>query len=326
MRRAVVTVLVLTALTSCSGASDDPVAPGEASVSFTWLGVTHWLVQHQDKTILLDAYFSRPAPDVTEPTEEGLDLMQRVLDAAGVDTIDLILVGHSHFDHAVDCGAVALRTGAQVVGTQTTCLVAEAEGLPSERCTIVGTGDRVDIDGVSIRTIRTIHSNPTGIGLFDELDRPPSNVFNVPIGGVVSFLIDFGDDLTVLYQNSIGPLDGDDSSLEDYAANLEAVLGDAPDTTLWLSPVGFLSDAAELTEYYDRVRPRFVLAHHWDGLTPDIEAGTVTSFQPSTAVTEATEAAGAALSTPDQYFDRFVLTPDALVRSDEAPVRDAFGL
>lgn len=134
------------------------------------------------------------------------------------------------------------------------------------------------------------------------------------------------DDLKVLYQNSIGPLDGEDGSAEDYAANLDTVLGDVNDITLWLSPVGFLSDVSDLNPYYDRVQPQFVLAHHWDGLTPDVEAGTITSFEPSRAVTEATNAAGAELSTPEQYFDRFVLTRDALVRSEEAPVRDAFGL
>ncbi len=317
----------LFALASCANDESTAGGPeGEPQVSLTWLGVTHWLVEYQDTAILLDAYVSRPGPGVTGPTEEGLDLMQRVLDAAGVEALDLILVGHSHFDHAVDCGAVALRTGAQVVGTETTCLIAQAEGLPTDRCTRVGNGNRADpFEGVSIQTIRTIHCNPTGIGTFAELDEEPENPFAAPIGGVVSFLITFGDELTLLYQNSIGPLDGDDSSGEDYVANLEAVLGAGVEIDLWLSPIGFL-EGPELDAYYDRVRPRFVLAQHWDGLAPDLEAGTSTSFMATGAVTEATERAGAELFAPEQYFDRFVLSPAALVRSEDAPVRDAFGL
>lgn len=320
-------LLVLGACSDSSSENTPDPEPGEsAEVSFTWLGVTQWLVQYDDKTILLDAYFSRPGQGATKPTEEGLDLMQRVLDAAGVDTIDLILVGHSHFDHAVDCGAVALRTGAQVVGTQTTCFVAQAEGLPAERCTVVGTGDEITLDDVTVQTIRTIHSSPMGIGLFAELDEEPTDVFNVPVGGVVSFLMSFGEDVTVLYQNSMGPLDGDDSSSEDYAGNLDAVLGGLDRTTLWLAPVGFLRDRSELTPYYDRVRPRFVLAHHWDGLTPDLEAGTINAFEASSAAIAATESAGAVLEAPQQYFDEFVLTSGELVRSDTNPVQTAFGL
>ncbi len=326
MRSRLVILALLAFATACSGS--DNAAPQDLEVELTWLGVTQWLVQRGDTTILLDAYFSRPAPGITQPTEEGLDLMQRVLNAAGVDSIDFIFVGHSHFDHAVDCGAVAMRTGAQVVGTQTTCLVAQAEGLPAERCTVVGNGDVVEVEGVSVQAIRTIHFSPQGIGRFADLDEQPTDVWDVPVGGVVSFLFTFEGDVpfSMLYQNSLGPLDGDDGSSENYSANLDNVLGDLDETTLWLAPVGFLSDASELGAYYSRVRPRFVLAQHWDGLTPDIEAGVMTSFRPSDAVTEATNAAGATLLTQEQYFDRFVLSTEGVARSEDAPVQDAFGL
>lgn len=328
MPRAIAMALLMMTGLGCSGSGDSGNQAAAAEVELTWLGVTHWLVQYRGRTILLDAYLSRPEPGLTTPTEEGLDRMQRVLDAAGADSIDLILVGHSHFDHAVDCGAVAMRTGAQVIGTETTCLLALAEGLPAERCTVVGNDDGVDLEGVSVRAVRTIHTFPEGIGKYDELDEEPTNVWNVPHGGVVSFLVTFQEEtpFSLFFQSSMAPIDGDDGSGEDYPANFDAVFGDVEETMLWLAPVGFSSDEGDLGAYYSRVKPRFVVPHHWDGLVPDIEAGVMTSFEASDAVLGATDTAGATLVPPEQYFDRFVLTADGVVRSDDAPVQDAFGL
>lgn len=55
------------------------------------MGVTQWLLQYGETTVFLDAYFSRPVDGTEGSTEEGLDLMQRALDAAGADSVDEVL-------------------------------------------------------------------------------------------------------------------------------------------------------------------------------------------------------------------------------------------
>ena len=43
-----------------------------------------------------------------------------------------------------------------MIGTQTTCFVAQAAGLPQERCTIVSTGDEIQLGDtyIDFRTLR----------------------------------------------------------------------------------------------------------------------------------------------------------------------------
>ena len=55
-------------------------APAHAGgVSFTWLGVTHWIMETPEGAALLDAYVSRPPFSATGPTTEGLDLFRRII-------------------------------------------------------------------------------------------------------------------------------------------------------------------------------------------------------------------------------------------------------
>lgn len=296
----------------------------------TFIGVTQWLLQYGDTTVLLDAYFSRPADRTAGSTEEGLDLMQRVLDAAGAESVDFILVGHSHFDHAIDCGAVAMLTGAQVIGSKTTCLIAQSAGLPEDRCTVVGTGDELPLGEATMRAVRTIHTLPALIGRFLELEEVPTpeDSWAAPAGGPISYLISFpGDDpFSMFYTNSISAIEGDDGSGEDYAAHLDAAFSDVDGTTVWLGPVGFLAEEGELTEYFSRIQPEFVVPHHFDGLTPDVEAGLMTPFAPQAALIRVAADEGSTIVAPEEYFDVFVISPDGVVRGDEAPVQQAFGL
>lgn len=130
----------------------------------------------------------------------------------------------------------------------------------------------------------------------------------------------------MFYTNSIGPIGEDDGSTEDYAANLDAAFSDLDGTTVWLGPVGFLSDEGDLMEYFSRIQPEFVVPQHFDGLTPDIEAGLTTPFAPTAALTQVLADEGSTLVAPEQYFDVFILGPDGVVQSNEAPVQEAFGL
>lgn len=294
------------------------------------MGVTQWLLQYGETTVLLDAYFSRPEAGAEGSTEAGLDLMQRALDAAGVESVDFILVGHSHFDHAIDCGSAAMLTGAQVVGSKTTCLIAQSAGLPGDRCTVVGTGDELTLGEARMRAVRTIHTLPSSIGRFLELDEvpTPAESWAAPAGGPISYLISFpgADPFSMFYTNSISPIEGDDESGEDYVANLDAAFSDVDGTTVWLGPVGFLSSEGDLQEYFSRIQPEFVVPQHFDGITPDVEAGLMAPFTPSAALTQVLAEEASTLVSPEEYFDHFILSAEGVVRSAESPAQSAFGL
>lgn len=312
-----------------SGGSGGAVVP-VTRAELTFLGVTQWLLRYGETTVLLDAYFSRPEDRVGGSTDEGLDLLQRVLDAAGVESVDFILVGHSHFDHAIDSGAAAMMTGAQVVGSQTTCFIAQSAGLPEDRCTVVGTGDELQLGEARMRAVRTIHTLPDLIGRFLEFDEVPTpeDSWAAPAGGPISYLVSFpGDEpFSMFYTNSISPIDGEDGSGEDYRAILNSAFSDVDGTTAWLGPVGFLADETDLIDYFTPIEPSFVVPHHFDGLTPDIEAGLEEPFAPSPVLTRVLADEGATLVAPEQYFEVLILTPEGITRSPAPLTPSPFGL
>ena len=48
--------------------------------------------------------------------------------------MNLLLTGHSHWDHSFDTATWSKLTGARIIGSKTTCLQAQAESVPVERC------------------------------------------------------------------------------------------------------------------------------------------------------------------------------------------------
>ena len=50
-----------------------------------------------------------------------------------VPRADAVIVGHTHFDHALDVPAIARRTGARVFGSRSSAALCRAGGAPEER-------------------------------------------------------------------------------------------------------------------------------------------------------------------------------------------------
>lgn len=95
--------------------ADGPPGPGEVAV--TWWGTNSLLIEDDRTRLMIDPYFSRP-PGLLglgflykkiAPDEAAVD---QGLARAGVDQLDAVLVTHTHFDHVLDAGEVARRTGA----------------------------------------------------------------------------------------------------------------------------------------------------------------------------------------------------------------------
>ena len=143
---------LLLALAACHRAAARP-APDRDPIRLTYLGVAGWQIDAGDRTILTDPYFSRPDPDaaVAVPDAEAIA-------AHAPARADLILVGHSHIDHVLDAPSVALRTGAQILGSATTAHVARASGVADDHIITVKGGEDFEMDGFSVRVIPSLHS------------------------------------------------------------------------------------------------------------------------------------------------------------------------
>ena len=285
-------------------------------VRITWLGVTSFVVQYDDKAILLDAFFSRPQLGVDEGSSaEGLADFWTAMATVGVTHLDAILIGHSHYDHAIDVGTVSLETGAQIYGSQTTCFIAEAQGVSSDKCTVVGQGDSFAVGAMTADVARTIHWWPdqSGIGgAYEVFTEPPDpdHLFIVPHGGVLTYLLTFVEEQgrpTLLFQDSLGPIDADDGSAEEYTDNLQSMLSPAPEVTVWMSCVDCAESAEEFQPYVDLIQPKNILSMHFDGFAPDLEQGLQEPFQEPEWYGTVLENSSITGWYPSEYYQRYLL-------------------
>ena len=144
------------AATKRSRLRDDGQALGEletrplelpAGLEIEWLGVSGYRIRYEGRTLYVDPYFSRvPLSSLLRrrPALPDPAALDRFL-PDGEDVIG-VLVGHTHFDHAVDAPAVAKRTGCKAYGSESLGALMRLHGL----------GDRV----VEVEPYKTYELGP----------------------------------------------------------------------------------------------------------------------------------------------------------------------
>ena len=107
---------------------------GEGDVRVRWLGTAGFAIEHAGHTVLVDPYVTRasPARCLIGPLHPDLGAIRRHVPRA-----DAIVVGHTHFDHALDVPDIALRTGARVFGSRSAAALCRAWGVPEDRVEVV---------------------------------------------------------------------------------------------------------------------------------------------------------------------------------------------
>jgi L-ascorbate metabolism protein UlaG (beta-lactamase superfamily) len=151
-------------------------AQGGGAVTLEWLGWNVWrATSPTGKVILMNPFVNNPDSPVS---------VDRITQA------DAILVSNGHGDEVGQSVAIAQNTGARIIpgGFELGTWFME-QGLPTEQVTRVSAGDRVRLDGITVRVVNAIH----GVGLSGATATSPTS------GIAGSFFITFENGWTLYY-------------------------------------------------------------------------------------------------------------------------------
>lgn len=234
-------------------------------IELKYLGAAGWMITQDNLVVLLDPYLSRIKLDPINPDENDRRKTYVRTDNFESDTLvingiikkaDYILIHHSHFDHLSDVPYIAKKTGAKVIGTETTCNILRAYGINDDQLFEVKGGEDYVFKELSVRVIPSIHSALRFKHYFDsrvytEVPVAPLKIADFVEGGSLMYLIRFKNHelLTMGGMNFIE----------------REVLGLKPD--ILLAGVNFSRN--EIYKYTERLLaasnfPKIVIPTHWD--------------------------------------------------------------
>lgn len=195
------------------------------SVTVTWLGVATLLFDDGETQILIDGFFSRPSlanVALDRPVNNDAAMINFVLDEYRMRRLAAIIPVHSHFDHAMDIGAIANRTSASVLGSESTTAIARGAGVPEDQITLVDERRPYEFGRFTVMLLPSAHA-PVGwrgsVPLSGTIDAPlsmPQPVSAWREGGSYTIVIAHPDGTTIV-QGSAGRAH---DSLQEIAADV----------------------------------------------------------------------------------------------------------
>ena len=182
------------------------------TVTATWLGITTLLFDDGETQILIDGFFSRPTlldAVLDRPIDNDAAIINYALDEFRMRRLAAIIPAHSHFDHAMDVGAIANRTSASIIGSASTAEIARGAGVPEDQITLVVENQRYEFGRFTVTLYRSRHA-PIGwrgtIPIPGTIDTPlttPAPISAWREGGSYTVVIEHPEGTTVV-QGSAG--------------------------------------------------------------------------------------------------------------------------
>lgn len=154
-------------LTRRAAAEEDEQVLGEleamplelpAGLELEWLGVSGYRISFEGQTLFIDPYLSRvPFADLLrrKPTLPDPTALDRFVHAPG--EVAGVLVGHTHFDHAVDAPAIARRFGCRAYGSDSLVTLMGLHGL-AERAVEVEPYSTYELGPFAVSFTPSVHS------------------------------------------------------------------------------------------------------------------------------------------------------------------------
>lgn len=251
--------------------SDTNVSSNTPVLRLTHFGAAGWSITDGEMVFLLDPYLSRirfkgrrfGPTDATEVPNDPRPIVNMdgaaVTDTATVDAhvprADYVMLSHSHFNHCMDVPYIAKKTGAVIIGTESTVNVAMNNGVPLEQTLAVRGGEDYAFDKFSLRIIPSLHS-ALSCKLYRDFGAIPATTKPLSLdeyveGGTLAYLLRFAGREILLF----GSMNYIEREVEGLRPDI-ALIASAP-------------PRLEINDYTARLMrclgcPRLVIATHWD--------------------------------------------------------------
>jgi L-ascorbate metabolism protein UlaG (beta-lactamase superfamily) len=241
------------------------------TLSLTHFGAAGWSITDGTTTVLLDPYLSRirfkgrkygphDATEVPGDTRTVVHMDEPpTIDTATIDAriprANYILLSHSHFNHCMDVPYIAQRTGAVVIGTESTASVAQNGGVPEEQTIVVKGGEDLAFPELSLQVIPSLHS-PLSCKLYRDFGTVPLQDCPLTLneyveGGTLAYLLRLAGRKILLF----GSMNFIEREVEGLRPDI-ALIASAP-------------PRLDIHDYTGRLlratgKPPVVIATHWD--------------------------------------------------------------
>jgi L-ascorbate metabolism protein UlaG (beta-lactamase superfamily) len=252
------------------------VAPSETfpegAVTVRYTGTATLVFSDGETTWMTDGWFSRPGPLelLFGKIEPDLDAISKGLEHNQVHELAAVFPLHSHYDHAMDAPEVAKRTGAVLLGSESTANIGRGWGLSEEQIRVVADREPIALGKFTLTPIELRHfqfpdpelaARALGDPDIDAPLTPPVGAFDYKVGRAYALHVAHPKG-TWLILGSAGFVEG---ALEDYDADV---------VFLGVGALGSQTHAYRETywkESVERTHPTRVILIHWDSLTGPAE-------------------------------------------------------
>ncbi len=129
-------------------------ASPQAPLRLRYLGTAGFVVEIAQRTLVIDPFVSRPGlvDTLFHPLLPDARRISELIPRA-----DDVLLGHTHYDHALDAPEVCKQTGARLIGSPSAWRIGYAAGLPESQLVQTYGGEDIACGAVTVRGLPSRH-------------------------------------------------------------------------------------------------------------------------------------------------------------------------
>ncbi len=230
-----------------------------ASIHIQYLGTAGFVIQNEQRTIVLDPYVSRPNlwDTLTKPLIPNIQLINQIIPHA-----DEVLIGHAHYDHILDAPDLCKATGARLIGSSAAIMVGTAAGLPASQMIATQGRENIDCGHWTVRGLPSIHGKAAfgKVPLPGDITSPPEwppRFYKLKHGLVLNWVVNTGH-LTVVHIDSA-------DFIEEELQGIKADI-------VCLCAIGRQYRPNYVKDVVRLLKPKWIIPCHWDTMITPLEA------------------------------------------------------